>query len=291
MSSSQLSSIAAGNIAETIANESRKPISLGKGVDRGELIAVPQEYNLSTDSSLEAMQNAPYRKKGHVTIKTAESFIAYVNKHKQAETLLYAQVDPTNISAPLIIKAIFNDHQGESLNATSAGWRDFSASLVPEASHEWKVWNASNGKAKGQFEFALHLDDNIKDISAQEGYPNALEMVAMANKFEASQDKRIKSAVRLQSGGISIESVDTDDAATVEKMSVFDKFMLGLPTFWKGQAYLLEAKLRYRLREGSLALWYELVRPDLVVNDAVEQILSDVQEKTGLTILYGDIVK
>lgn len=280
-----------GNIAETIVRESRKPQMLAEGHDHGKLYAVPDGFKLSTDSVLESMQNAPSRKKGDVRVKTAESFIAYVNRHKQPETLLYAQIDAKNINTPLVIRAVFNDHQGEGLNATEPGWRDFTATLVPEAAHEWKTWSAHDGKAMGQLEFAVFLDDNIKDVSAQEGYPSGTDMLRMATQFEAAQDKRIKSAIRIQSGGINIECVDTDDSATVERMQAFDKFMLGVPTFWKGQAYLLEAKLRYRAKDGKLALWYDLVRPDIVVNDAVEQILKDVQEKTELTVLYGEIVK
>ena len=279
------------NIAETIALESRKPQELHTGIDRGTLFAIPDGFHLSTDAPLEDMQDAPSRKKGHVGVKTTDSFVHYVNKHKQTESLLYAQVDTTNIQTPLVIKAVFNDHQGEHLNETAAGWRDFTASLTPEASHEWKTWNARDGKPMDQFTFAQFLDDNIKDISSQEGYPTGTDMLKMALKFELSQDKRIKSAIRIQSGGTNIEYVDDDDAATVERMQAFDKFMLGVPTFWMGQAYTLEAKLRYRVREGKLALWYDLVRPDLVVNDAVAKILEDVQQKTALAVLYGGITK
>lgn len=279
------------NIAETIARESRKPELLIAGKNRGNLFAIPNGFDLQADSALEQMQDAPYRKKGHVSVQTADSFTQYVNKHKQAESLLYALVDTTNINTPLVIKAVFNDHHGAALNATPAGWRDFTASLTPEASHEWKTWNARDGKQMDQFTFAQFLDDNIKDISSQQGYPSGTDMLQMVLRFELSQDKRIKSAIRIQSGGTNIEYVDDDDAATVERMQAFDKFMLGIPTFWMGQAYMLEAKLRYRVREGKLSLWYDLVRPDLVVNDAVAKILEEVQQKTELTVLYGGITK
>ncbi len=279
------------NIAETIALESRKPQELHAGIDRGVLFAIPDGFHLSTDASLEQMQDAPSRKKGHVSVKTTDSFVHYVNKHKQPESLLYAQVDTTNINTPLVIKAVFNDHHGENLNETPAGWCDFTASLTPEASHEWKTWLSRDGKPMDQFAFAQFLDDNIKDISSQEGYPSGTDMLKMALQFELSQDKRIKSAIRIQSGGTNIEYVDDDDAATVARMQAFDKFMLGIPTFWMGQAYTLEAKLRYRVREGKLSLWYDLVRPDLVVNDAVAKILEDVQQKTQLAVLYGGIAK
>lgn len=279
------------NIAQTIAEEARKPIALLKGDDRGTLMAVPEGFRLETDACLEKMQDRPWRKAGAVRVKTADSFIHYVNTHKREESLLYAKVDPRNIEAPLQITAVFNEHQGGEVSDSEPGWRDFQAALIPESSHEWKTWNANNGKQMSQFEFALFIDNNSKDISSQEGYPTGIQMLQMATQFEATQDKQFRSAVRLQSGGANLEFIDTDDAATVEKMQAFDKFMLGLPAFWMGQAYLLEAKLRYRVHGGKLSLWYDLIRPDLVINDAVATILANVQEKTGLPVLYGEIIK
>ncbi|NYT59460.1 DUF2303 family protein [Alcaligenaceae bacterium] len=279
------------NAVDTILDAAGQPFSFPIGADNGQLIAVPEGWSLETDARLEQLQNAPYRKKGHSAFKAPDSFVAYVNKHKQTESLLYAQVNAQNNAAPLTIRAVFNDHQGAGLNDTNAGWCDFTASLAPQASHEWKTWTELNSKPMSQFEFALFIEDNIKDVATEEGYPSGTEMLKMALQFELSQDKRIKSAIRIQSGGTNIEYVDNDDAATVERMQAFDKFMLGIPVFWQGQAYFLEAKLRYRVREGVLKLWYDLVRSDLVVDDAVKQILADVQQKTDVTVLYGEIVK
>ncbi|MFT0547890.1 DUF2303 family protein [Allopusillimonas ginsengisoli] len=279
------------NIAETIVRESRKPQLLSKGNDRCAMYAVPDGFSLQTDSALEKLQNRPWRKTGAIRVKTADSFIHYVNTHKREETLLYAKVDPRNIDTPLQITAVFNEHQGGVVDDSEPGWRDFSAVLIPESSHEWKTWNAHNGKAMSQFEFAMFVDNNSKDISSQDGYPTGIEMLKMATQFEANQDKQFRSAVRLQSGGADLQFIDTDDATTVEKMRAFDKFMIGLPAFWMGQAYLLEAKLRYRVHSGKLSLWYDLIRPDLVINDAVETILANVQEKTNLPVLYGEIIK
>lgn len=277
------------NIAQTIAQESRKPESLKEGADHGELYAIPDGYRLATDAELEALQNAPYRKKGHASFKAADSFVLYVNKHKQPESLLYAQVNAHNHQNPLVITAVFNDHQNGVLNDSRAGWKDFTAGLTPQASHEWMTWTKCDGQRMSQFQFAQFIEDNIKDVASEDGYPTGTEMLKMAVQFELSQDKRIKSAIRIQSGGTNIEYVDNDDAATVERMQAFDKFMLGIPVFWQGQAYYLEAKLRYRVREGVLSLWYDLVRSDLVVDDAVRQILSDVESKTEVPVLYGEV--
>lgn len=279
------------NYAQTIANEARRPINVITS-ERGTVVALPEGWSLKTDISLEVLADHPYRKKGTARFKVQDSFVEYVNKHKLPESVIYARVNKSERTAPLTVTAVFNDHQAEAAAPSLAGWQDFRAILSPEASHEWQTWTASSGQAMSQFEFAQFIDDNIKDISSsQDGYPTGTEMLQMALAFELSQDKRIKSAIRIQSGGTNIEYVEDDDASTVARMQAFDKFMLGIPVFWRGQAYAVEAKLRYRVREGKLTLWYDLVRTDVVVDDAVEQVLQAVGTGTGSSILYGEIVK
>lgn len=278
------------NAVETILRESRHPFSLSGGAEYGTLIAVPDGWTIETDEQLEQLQDHPFRKRGQVATKTVESFAHYVNTHKRQESLLYAAVEHSS-STPLKLTAVFNEHAGTVHEEPRPGWRDFTATLTPDVSHEWKTWTGASGKPMSQLEFAIFLEDNIKDISSQDNFPTGTDMLRMATQFEATQDKQFRSAIRLQSGGVNLECIDTDDAATVEKMKAFDRFMIGIPAFWKGQAYLLEAKLRYRTQGGKLTLWYDLIRPDLVITDAVDNILEQVEKATELPILYGAIVK
>lgn len=277
------------NYAQTISKEARRPVVIRTQDGRGDLVALPGDWNLQTDTSLEKLQDTPYRKKGMAKFTVMESFVSYVNKHKRPNSTIYAKANSSEKNQPLTVTAVFNDHTPEVNGIAPAGWQDFRAVLVPDISHEWSTWSSKDGKGMSQFEFAQFIDDNVKDISSSDGYPTGTEMLKMALAFELSQDKRIKSAIRIQSGGTNIEYVDDDDAATVERMKAFDKFMLGIPVFWHGQAYAVEAKLRYRVREGKLTLWYDLVRTDVVMDDAVEHILSQITSGTESEILYGEI--
>ena len=64
------------------------------------------------------------------------------------------------------------------------------------------------------------------------------------------------------SGGVQMSFVQDDDNQTLEKMQLFERFSIGIPVFWNGDAYRLDARLRYRVREGVLKFWYELIRPE-----------------------------
>ncbi|GAA5231786.1 DUF2303 family protein [Verticiella sediminum] len=282
-----LAASADANIAETAARLAPRPEIVVEAADaQGRLIAVPEGYHIETDEALRKLEDTPRRKIGSVALRTPESFIEYVNRHKQPETLLYTTVDATAMP-PLNMTAIFNEHApGEYLDSP-AGWCDFRAEFAPKVAFEWATWTKQDRKPMNQAEFAEFIENNIKDIATQEGFPTGTAMHQLATKFEITSDKRIRSAVRVQSGGVDIEYVDNEDAETTSRMQSFDRFQLGIPAFWQGQAYRLEARLRYRLREGKLTLWYELVRPDLVLDAAVETMVADIVAGTDTQVLYG----
>lgn len=52
-------------------------------------------------------------------------------------------------------------------------------------------------------------------------------------------------------------------------------------------AYSIDARLRWRLKERVLTLWYELVKPHLVVRDALTQIADEITSTTGIKPLNG----
>ena len=95
------------------------------------------------------------------------------------------------------------------------------------------------------------------------------------------QDARVKSHLRLQNGGVKFEFVGDDDAATVSRMEMFGKFAVGLPVFWGGERYRVDARLRYSTREGEVKLWFEFVRPDKVHEAAARELVTALQQKLG----------
>jgi uncharacterized protein YfdQ (DUF2303 family) len=58
--------------------------------------------------------------------------------------------------------------------------------------------------------------------------------------------------------------------------------------FWGGDAYQVEARLKYRLREGKLTFWYELTRPDKTLEDAARTLTASIQAETGFPMFHGN---
>ncbi len=247
--------------------------------------AIPDGFHVFTDEELEQHQPHPNRQKGTLTFVDTQSFIDYVNLYKTPETRLYAYVDPENTQQPLAVKAVFNEHQPHA----EAGWRDFGAIFIPKPSYEWKVWNRNNREAQSQFDFAVFIEDNIKDIhqpADTKNMPSGTDMLTLAMNFELKQDKQIKSIVRTQSGGTRLDFVDTEDSATQERMETFNQFAIGIPVFFHDRGYEIYAKLRYRQKSQQLIIWYELTRPDLIVDAAVTNMLGTIEQSAGIKPMF-----
>lgn len=269
------------NIAETVARETRRPtVITGNGVD---YIAVPKEWELH---DTERDEPNPRRKKGKVTLDDADSFIAYTKRHgSMTSSTLWCRADykKGNVS----FTAILNDHAEDE---NSAAWRDHIATFNPKFSAEFECWFSKNKHPFTQFDFAQFLEENVRDIANQNGMPTGAQMLEMALAFESNQDMRIKSAIRLQNGGVQLNFVQDDDAATIAKMSMFDRFAIGIPVFWGDGAYAMEARLRYRTREGKLTFWFELIRPERVLEDAAKQIIEKIKAGTGRPMFLGTAI-
>lgn len=266
-----------GNIAETVARESRKPMpmlavtpALGGEVHH---IALPQGYTLSSIDT-EALLPAPRQAKGTATLIDADSFCEFVKRHATGGTVAWCHFDPT--SNALLFTAVLDDHA-----KGAPGWRRLQASYKPALSVEFGRWNGKSGQAMPQLEFAEFIERNQDDIASAEGFPDSLAMLKMATEFEASADMRLKSHIRLQSGGGKFEFVDEHNAETIQRMELFNKFALGLPVFRNADAYRVEARLRFRTNAGKLMFTYELMRADKVVEHASRELIAKVKAGLG----------
>ena len=272
------------NIAETLAKEMKSPMVFPDPIiDCISRIAYPPGWQI-TEFNDEKYRDTPIRKKATVRLIEIASFIDYIKRHGSlAICTTWCEV---NYSAGKVsFTAILNDH-GETEDAPA--WRDHTARFKPEFSEEWQRWNKLNKEPLSQVGFAAFIEENLKDIATVNGIPTGGQMLEMALSFEANQDMKFKSAIRLQSGGVNMSFVQTDDAQTIAQMQMFDRFTLGMPVFWGGDAYQVDARLRYRQREGKLTFYYELIRQDKVLEAATQTIIKIIREATGNPFFFGD---
>lgn len=246
-------------------------------------LAVPNTFALKEIDTEKLLAN-PRRAKGEAEMADHESFLAYITRHKTPSTVVWCDFNPQTFS--LSFTAVFDDHTNY-----TPGWRGHRAKFAPAMSAEWKTWKAKDGQHQKQLDFAEFLERNADDINsgAENNFPTSLAMMKMATEFEATSDKRIKSAVRLSSGGVRIEYIDDADAGTVAYMSAFERFLIAIPVFWSGVAYRIEARLKWRQQDGGLKFFYELIRPDRVHEAAASNLIGMVRHGAGeVPLLMGE---
>lgn len=265
------------NLAETLAKEMKQPMVIPDPiVDCISRVALPPGWDLKQFDD-EKYRDAPIRKKATVRLTDTPSFIDYIKRHGSLTTsTTWCNVDYS--AGKVNFTAIINDH----------AWRDHKAVYKPDFSEEWKRWVTMNKEPFSQVLFANFIEENLRDIVSVNNSPTGAQMLAMALSFEANQDMKFKSAIRLQSGGVNMSFVQTDDAQTIAQMEMFDRFTLGMPVFWGGDAYQIDARLRYRQREGKLHFYYELIRQDKVLEAATQTIIKTIRETTGNPFFFGD---
>ena len=267
-----------------------------EAIDAGILLAGPQVPLLDlnnrmpfavlpsgcTVDNLEHFLPAPTRKRADVSVTTTNSFIAYSKKHGSLdECVIYAEVDAEG--SRCILRALMNDN-----GADAAKWRDHRCTFAPALSVEWKRWIAKNKAQMSQVDFATWLEDNQGDVRSVNGSPTGADMLALAQAFEINADKRVKSHINTQSGGVRFEFVDDETKDTRTSMEVFRRFTLALPVFdGSTDAYPVEARLKYRDNSGRVTFWYELIRPDRAFKTAVQSALDQIKAETGFMLLQG----
>lgn len=242
-------------------------------------IVAPDNY---TDFNLEKYLPVPVRKRGAIVTLDSNGFIDYLNKHadKDASTI-YANVDSEKSHCCLV--CVIDDHGKD-----DAKWRDHTCEFKPKLAVEWTRWLGKNKQVMSQSDFAAWLEDNLTDIATMAGMPSGADILAMALGFEATYDKRLKSKMNLQSGGVQFEFVEDEHKDTRTTMKVFERFTIGVPVFdGSVSAYPIEARIKYRTKNDGLTFWYELIRPDRAFKTAVMEELENVKVRTGLQIISG----
>ena len=89
--------------------------------------------------------------------------------------------------------------------------------------------------------------------------------------------------MRLQSGEFEFQfSEQNQSKGTV---TVPEKIAIGIAPFQNGTRYRIEARLRYRLREGQLSIWYELIEPQKVLDDAFNEVKCNIRDSIDTVLM------
>lgn len=241
---------------------------------------------------LDKYADHPRRAEGRVSLNDPDSFIAYVNRHRdEAATTLWTDVNAGTVTA------VFDDHAKD---AGDPGFGRHRAILQLQNTPEWTHWIDGSGTPMSQQEFAEHIEDGTVSIFE----PDAATMLELAQSFQAATSVDFKSGTRLSSGETQLRYEEKVDAQAGPSGSITIpntiKLRLGvfvgggLPreqeaTDGDGQPalYELTARFFYRIGGGKLAMGYKLIRPDVARQLAFDDLTSTISEGVNLDVLAG----
>ncbi|MES2415137.1 MAG: DUF2303 family protein [Pseudomonadota bacterium] len=245
-------------------------------LDAATFLMMPPGYReVDITDKIEAAAPAPYRKTGSVQVASVPSLVQYLkDQAKIAEAYVYADLEARTITG------VLNDQR-----AAGTGWRDHRVTFKAEHTPEWRLWTEHNKRPFKQAEFAEFIEDNIADLSGEEG----TKLLEVATTIAAKTGITFASAKRLQDGQTQLtynEVIDATAGAQGE-LKIPQTFKLGVRIFKNGEAYAITARLKYRIGSGQVMFFYELERPERAVEDAFNGYVETVRTDSTYTVLLG----
>lgn len=222
----------------------------------------------------------------NVTLQTVDSLIAYVQRFKLPQTLLFADMAQSHISAAVDYHrppAAAEDKLAPL--AEQAQHVAHRASMVLPFSEEWKLWTGIDGRLVGQLDFARFIEENAPDIVA----PEPAALLEAVRDLQALRKVNFIKAVRTESGNENFEYTTETTNVTKGGVELPKQFKLKIPVYFGESAVEIFAYLRWKVdvEEGGLTLGIALNRREHVRQAVFKLIATRVAESTGCPVVYG----
>jgi len=256
--------------------------TIGKPVDHPDLPApfalVPAGVKLQ---DLEGLLAAPSRIRQDLKVLDADTFIDYVNRFASPAAAVFCD-GPEGRT----FTAVLDYHQPD-----EPSWGQHKAVYCCPISIEWGRWKETNRKRLRQEEFAEFIEENVKDITVPENTPaapSAADMLEISRTLEAKKNISFRQGTRLDNGQVQLTYNEEIDGRAGEsgQLNIPEQFYIALRPFLGGDAFCVPARFRYRIQEGRLIMWYELVRPDKVLEEAYVTVRTKIQGSIGAVPMY-----
>lgn len=204
-----------------------------------------------------------------VTVISPSSLIGYVSRFKDERSVIFADTEKTRFCAVL-------DYH---LDGKTPFKNTHVVTYDCPLSDEWKAFTRYNAEKMDQVTFAEFIEQHINCIAptSDSNQTSGNELLEMVLAFQETRTSNFKAVTRLSDGtfqmAFSNETTGSGNTKLPEKIS------LAISPFHNGTPYQIDARIRYRLREGKLALWYELIDPKKIIEHAYNEILVDLQNQ------------
>jgi uncharacterized protein YfdQ (DUF2303 family) len=250
---------------------------------RDPVIVVPQDMKIESLAKF----YPPKRVDQRVTLLEAGSFIDYVNRFKDKDTLIFSDVSESGVT----FKAILDYHQPpeEKQGLTAkARYCKHVATFNAVETPEWKVWGRNNRVIMTQLEFAEFLENNLQLFVE----PKGAELLELVRTLHGHSNARFNTSLRLDNGAYSAsyeEDVSIKGSAGSKSgdIKLPPEIAAGFAIFQGAEPYKIKARLKCRIVDRQLKLYFETIQLPNIVRDSIMLLVKQVSTKTGIVPLLG----
>lgn len=164
------------------------------------------------------------------------------------------------------------------------------AVLELEQTADWAAWLAADRKIRTQADMAMWLEEYSHMFNHKDCLFKGAELLELITTLYAKQDVSYNSLVRLQTSGFSCnyqEATEVGGSQGGGKFALPPIIQAGLQPFEGGDNYLVSARLKARIENRQLKLWFETVQLQKIIRDSIIATVKKVSQKTGIIPLIG----
>lgn len=242
-------------------------------------VFVPQGFELKTYPD---PNKNPDRINRAVEAQSIDAFIDYFQRFADENSTIFVDYNKQAVRGFIDYHCSTDRNEsGEPTARHCTHTVNYTFKLTPEAIR----WIEASGKRMTQADFALFIEDGAPEIIV----PSAAEMLEVATTLSAKTNVDFKSHMRLDNGQVQFQFNEMVQgmAGAAGSLSIPTKISLGIQLFRGSDRYQIDANFRFRLEKGQIVLWFDLIRPNLVIDDAVSQ----VRERLEAAIDIGHILE
>lgn len=214
------------------------------------------------------------------------SFSDYVNRFKTDNTLIFASFGELGQDGVTFVATL--DYHSPA-PALKPAYCDHEATFVALFTPEWLTWRQADRKRMGQVEFAEWLEDNQKFFVE----PKGAELLETVRSLHGHKNARFNTVIRLDNGA---QSVAYDEDVQIKGTSVTKGETLELPplikagiaVFQGAPAYEVTARLKCRVEDRKLFLYYETVSMSAIIRESIMLLAKEIGTKTKIIPLVGN---
>ena len=230
--------------------------------------------------NLEKLLPSPRRIKAKPNFTDINGFCDYIDEFKEDGSRIF--IDDNK----WCFNIVFDCHSFNEI--PQAGWCDHQATYQTSLAREWTRFKNHHNSKMTQYEFAEFLEDNIEYIT---------KPIKGADLLSMAQDIKIKLKGNIEveetvAGGmkrllISDESTIRGTNASKKEIKFPEKMTLNLRVFKNHSTYPIEVYLRMRRTDEGLKFWITIPDTESFEEQAFDNIIKDVKERSGLPTLKG----